>query len=41
LVGSKNIREKPIMKSLLFWLLATFLLTTAFSAEAQQQGKIP
>jgi putative ABC transport system substrate-binding protein len=29
-----------MMKSILFWLLATFILTTAPLAEAQQTGKI-
>jgi hypothetical protein len=30
-----------MMKPILFWLLATVLLTTAPAAEAQQTGKIP
>jgi ABC-type uncharacterized transport system substrate-binding protein len=33
--------EKPMKKSILFWLLATVLLPTVLSAEAQQQGKLP
>src|SRR5207249_8591950 len=37
-VSSK--REKPMTKSILFWLLATVLLTTASPAQAQQPNKI-
>jgi putative ABC transport system substrate-binding protein len=38
---SKNSGEKPMTKSILFWLLATVLLTTALPAEAQQPKKVP
>ena len=37
----KNSGEKPMTKSILFWLLATVLLTTASPAEAQQPKKVP
>jgi putative tryptophan/tyrosine transport system substrate-binding protein len=40
-VVSKTIGEKPMTKSILFWLLATVFLTTALPAMAQQTTKIP
>jgi putative ABC transport system substrate-binding protein len=39
-VVRKNIGDKSMMKSILFWLLATVFLTTAPRAEAQQTGKV-
>jgi putative ABC transport system substrate-binding protein len=40
-VVRKDIGAKPIRQSILFWLLATVLLTTAPPAEAQQPKKVP
>jgi ABC-type uncharacterized transport system substrate-binding protein len=40
-VVRKHIGEKTIRQSIIFWLLATVLLTTAPSAQAQQPTKIP
>jgi len=40
-VVSKNIGDKSMMKSILFWLLATVFLITAPRADAQPIGKIP
>jgi hypothetical protein len=39
-VVSKNIGDKSMMKSILFCLLTTMLLTTAPAANAQQTGKV-
>jgi putative ABC transport system substrate-binding protein len=39
-VVSKNIGDKSMLKSILFWLLATVLLSTASPLHAQQTGKI-
>src|SRR5437867_32543 len=40
-VSSEKTGEKHMTKSILFWLLATVLLTTASPAEAQQPKKVP
>jgi hypothetical protein len=40
-VVSKNIKEKPMTKAILFWLLATVLLATVSPTEAQQPKKVP
>jgi putative ABC transport system substrate-binding protein len=40
-VVRKDIGEKPIRHSTLFWLLVTILLATASIAEAQQPKKVP
>ena len=40
-VSSEKTGEKPMTKSILFWLLATVLLTTVSPAEAQQPKKVP
>src|SRR2546426_1245548 len=40
-VSSEKTGEKPMTKSILFWLLATVLLTTASPAVAQQPTKVP
>src|SRR5207249_3998755 len=40
-VSSEKTGEKPMTKSILFWLLATVLLTTAPPAQAQQPQKVP
>jgi putative ABC transport system substrate-binding protein len=40
-VVRKDIGEKPIRHSILFWLLVTILLETASIAEAQQPKKVP
>jgi putative ABC transport system substrate-binding protein len=40
-VSSEKTGEKPMTKSILFWLLATVLLTTASPAVAQRPKKIP
>src|SRR5438132_2851246 len=40
-VSSEKTGEKPMTKSILFWLLATVLLTTASPAVAQQAKKVP
>ena len=39
-VSSEKTGEKPMTKSILFWLLATVLLTTAPPAEVQQPKKV-
>jgi putative tryptophan/tyrosine transport system substrate-binding protein len=39
-VVSNNLAEKLMAKSLLIWLLSTFLLTTALPAAAQQRAKV-
>jgi putative tryptophan/tyrosine transport system substrate-binding protein len=40
-VISRNIGEKSMTKSVLFWLLATTILTAVLSGEGQPQTKIP
>jgi putative ABC transport system substrate-binding protein len=40
-VVSENIGERPIAKSILFWLLAIILLITALPVQAQQSQKVP
>jgi putative tryptophan/tyrosine transport system substrate-binding protein len=40
-VVSKNIGDKSMMKSILFWLLATVILTASPATHAQQTGKVP
>ena len=40
-VSSEKTGEKPMTKSILFWLLATVLLTTASPAVAQHAKKVP
>jgi putative tryptophan/tyrosine transport system substrate-binding protein len=40
-VVSKNIGATAMIKTILFWLLTTILLSTSPSAEAQQPTKIP
>src|SRR5207247_10919283 len=40
-VSSKKSSEKPMTKSILFWLLAAVLLTSVSPAEAQHPKKVP